>query len=238
MELHQLTIQAAAAGLRRKEFSAVELTRACLERINRTDKQLHAFLEITEATALAQAAAADVRFRTSEETSPLNGIPLAGKDIIATTEGHTTAASKILEHYQSPYDATVIAKLKQAGAVILGKTNLDEFAHGASTENSAFGPTHNPWDLTRVPGGSSGGSAAAVAADQSIAALGTDTGGSIRYPAGFCGVVGLKPTYGRCSRYGLLSMTSSTDVPGPITKTVTDAAIMLQAMAGPDANDA
>ncbi len=149
----------------------------------------------------------------------------------------TTAASRILENYAAPYDAAIIKKLKRAGAVLLGKTNLDEFAHGASTENSAFGATHNPWDLARVPGGSSGGSAAAVAADMCLFALGTDTGGSIRHPAGFCGVVGLKPTYGRCSRFGLIAMTSSTDVPGPLAKTVEDAAIVLKTIAGHDKYD-
>jgi len=166
------------------------------------------------------------------------GIPYIAKDNIMTQGIKTTAASKILENYTAPFDATIIKKLKKAGAVLLGKANLDEFAHGASTENSAFGPTHNPHDLKRVPGGSSGGSAAAVAADMCIFALGTDTGGSIRCPASFCGVVGLKPTYGRASRFGLIAMTSSTDVPGPLTKTVEDASIVLKVIDGVDENDA
>jgi len=238
MQLHQLTIAQAADTLRRKECSAVDLTEACLARIDSLDSSLHAFLEVTRPTALQQAAVVDTARQRGDQLSPLAGVPFGIKDIIATTEGHTTAASKMLEHFRSSFDATVIARLKAAGAVIIGKTNLDEFAHGASTENSAFRPTHNPWDTERVPGGSSGGSAAAVAVGECLGSLGTDTGGSIRHPAGFCGVVGLKPSYGRVSRYGLLSMTSSTDCPGPITRTAEDAALVLQAIAGCDSHDA
>ena len=237
MKLHDLTIDQAHRGLAAGEFSAVDLTTDCLERIRRTDGEIHAFLTVDEEGALAYAAAADKKIATGEAT-PLTGIPVAIKDVISTAGLRTTAASKMLEHFVPAYDATVVARLKHAGAVVIGKTNLDEFAHGASTEYSAFGVTKNPWDTSRVAGGSSGGSAAAVAAGQVLAALGSDTGGSIRHPAAFCGVVGLKPTYGRVSRYGLLSMTSSTDVIGSLTKTVADAAVVLGSMAGHDNADA
>ena len=219
------------------EITSVELTKACLARIKEVDKKIKACLTVCEREALAEAKEADKR-RAKGERNNLLGIPYIAKDNILTKGIKTTAASKILENYIAPFDATIIKKLKEAGAVLLAKSNLDEFAHGASTENSAFGPTHNPWDLSRVPGGSSGGSAAAVAANMCLFALGTDTGGSIRCPASFCGVVGLKPTYGRASRFGLMAMTSSTDVPGPITKTIEDAAIVLATIAGHDKNDA
>ncbi|MDD4900841.1 MAG: Asp-tRNA(Asn)/Glu-tRNA(Gln) amidotransferase subunit GatA [Patescibacteria group bacterium] len=235
--LNQLTIKQASQLLAKKEITSVALTEACLKRIKEIDGKIKACLTVCEKEALAEAKKADER-RAAGESGDLLGIPYFAKDNILTRGIKTTAASKILANYIAPYDATIIKKLKQAGAVLLGKTNLDEFAHGSSTENSAFGPTHNPWDLTRVPGGSSGGSAAAVASDMCLFALGTDTCGSIRYPAGFCGIVGLKPTYGRSSRFGLIAMTSSTDVPGPLAKTVEDAAIVLSVIAGVDENDA
>ncbi len=237
MELNQLTIKEASEKLAKGEITSVELTEACLRRIKEVDDKIKACLTVCEEEAMAAAQEADRR-RQKGEKGDLLGIPYLVKDNIMTRGVRTTAASKILENYIAPYDATIIKKLKEAGAVMLGKTNLDEFAHGASTENSAFGPTHNPWDLERVPGGSSGGSGAAVAAQMCLFALGTDTGGSIRCPASFCGIVGLKPTYGRASRFGLIAMTSSTDVPGPLTKTAEDAAIVLAYLAGVDKNDA
>jgi len=236
MNLNQLTIKEARALLDKKEISAVELTRACLARIKATDKKIKALITLCEKSALDSAHEADARIAKGEKGTLL-GIPYLVKDIILTKGIRTTAASKMLENYVAPYDATVIAKLNSAGAVLLGKTNLDEFAHGASTENSAFFTTKNPWDLKRVPGGSSGGSAAAVAADFCLFALGSDTGGSIRQPASFCSVVGFKPSYGRVSRHGLMSMTSSTDVIGPMTKTVADAAIVMEVIAGEDNYD-
>ena len=248
MKLNELTIKQASQMLAKGEITSVELTQACLARIKEVDSKIKACLTVCEEEALAEAKAADERRknnagaisanRADKHELPLLGIPYLAKDNILTHGIKTTAASKILENYLAPYDATIIRRLKKAGAVLLGKTNLDEFAHGASTENSAFGPTHNPYDLKRVPGGSSGGSGAAVAADMCLFALGTDTGGSIRSPASFCGITGLKPTYGRCSRFGLIAMTSSTDVPGTLTKTVEDAAIVLKAIAGQDKNDA
>lgn len=223
--------------MRRKEITALELTQACLARIKEQDQKVKAFLTVCEESALLDAREADIR-REKGEDQPLLGIPYAAKDNILTKNVRTTAASRILEEYIAPFDATVVERLRRQGAVLLGKTNLDEFAHGASTENSAFGPTHNPWDLERVPGGSSGGSAAAVAADMCLFALGTDTGGSVRCPASFCGVAGFKPSYGRASRFGLIAMTSSTDVPGPLTKTAADAALVMEAISGPDGKDA
>lgn len=219
------------------EITSVELTTACLQRIKEVDEKIHACLTVCETEALVEAEKADER-RKNGEKGELLGIPYLCKDNILTRGVRTTASSKILENYIAPYDATIVKKLREAGAVLLGKVNLDEFAHGASTENSAFGATRNPWDLDRVPGGSSGGSAAAVAAHMCMFALGTDTGGSIRCPAAFCGVVGLKPTYGRSSRFGLVSMTSSTDVPGALCKTVEDAAIVQKTISGIDEQDA
>lgn len=235
-DLTQLNIRETADGLANKAFTSVEVTKAYLDRIAAVDSNIHSYLTVSAESALAEAKQADER-RSKGDDHALLGVPLAIKDNMTTVGIRTTAASKMLENYQPSYDATAIAKLKQAGAVILGKTNLDEWAHGASTENSAFGPTKNPWDTARVPGGSSGGSAAAVAADLCAGALGSDTGGSIRYPAAFCGIYGLKPSYGRVSRSGLLSMTSSTDVIGPMTKTAEDAAILLETIAGPDPLD-
>ncbi len=237
MNLNTLTIKEANKRLKRGEITSLDLTKACLKRIKEVDGEIKACLTVCEKEALEEAKRADER-RAKGETNDLLGIPYLAKDNILTRGVKTTAASKILKNYIAPYDATIIKRLKRSGAVLLGKTNLDEFAHGASTENSAYGPTHNPWDLTRVPGGSSGGSAAAVAADMCLFALGTDTGGSIRCPASFCGITGLKPTYGRSSRFGLIAMTSSTDVPGPLTKTVEDAGIVEKVLAGADKNDA
>lgn len=237
MQLNQLTIKQAREKLEKGEITSVELTEACLARIKEVDKKINACLAVCKKEALEEAKIADER-RAKGEKGELLGIPYLAKMNIMTKGVETNAASKILDGYISPYDATVIKKLRDAGAVLLGKTNMDEFAHGASTENSAFKATHNPWDLTRVPGGSSGGSAGAVAADMCVFALGTDTGGSIRQPASFCGVVGLKPTYGRASRFGLIAMTSSTDVPGVISKTIEDAEIVLKIIEGVDKNDA
>lgn len=236
MSPNELTIKQAREKLDNGEITSVELTKACLARIKKINKKLNACLTVCEKEAIKEADEADKKIKKGKR-GVLLGIPYLAKDNILTRGIRTTAASKILENYTAPYDATVIKKLKEAGAVLLGKTNMDEFGHGASTENSAFGPTHNPWDLERVSGGSSGGSAAGVAADMCLFALGTDTGGSTRYPAGFCGVVGLKPTYGRASRFGLIAMTSSTDVPGVIAKTVLDAEIILKVIAGVDKND-
>jgi len=237
MNLNELTIKEARQKLDAGEITAHALTEACLAQIKALDKDIRACLSVCEDEAIAAADEADQRIKSGER-GDLLGIPYLCKDNIMTKGLRTTAASRILENYIAPYDATVIKKLKEAGAVLLGKTNLDEFAHGASTENSAYGPTRNPHDLSRVPGGSSGGSAAAVAAHMCIFALGSDTGGSLRCPASFCGIVGLKPSYGRVSRSGLLSMTSSTDIIGPLAKTAYDAALVLKTIAGRDKLDA
>ena len=237
MMLNELTIKQAQEKLENGEISSVELIQSCLDRIKAVDTKVKACLTVCEKEAIEEAKKADER-RAKGDKDDLLGIPYMSKDNIMTKNIRTTAASKILENYIAPFDATIIKKLKEKGAVLLGKTNLDEFAHGASTENSAFGSTHNPWNLERVPGGSSGGSAAAVASDMCLFALGTDTGGSIRCPASFCGVTGLKPTYGFASRFGLIAMTSSTDVPGPIAKTAEDAKIVMDAISGVDKNDA
>ena len=234
---YSLTIHEATALLRKRELSAQELVRSVLERIQATDTQTHSYLTVCEAEALSQAGTADQIFASGNPPPLLCGIPVAVKDVILTKGIRSTAGSKILEHFVPPYEATVIRLLKEAGAVIIGKVNCDEFAMGSSTENSAFFPTRNPWDLTRVPGGSSGGSATVVAADQALASLGTDTGGSIREPASFCGVVGLKPTYGRVSRFGVVAFASSLDQVGPFAKDVRDCALMLQAIAAPDPQD-
>ncbi len=235
-ELNRLTIAEARDLLRRREISASELTRECLEQIKLVDPKLNAFITVCAREAHEQAAAADLRIAAGDAPA-LCGIPLAIKDIYATRGVRTTCASKMLENFVPPYDATVIARLRAAGAVFVGKANLDEFAMGSSTENSAFGPTRNPHNLERVAGGSSGGSAAAVAADQCLGALGTDTGGSIREPASFCGVVGLKPTYSRVSLYGVIAYASSLDQVGPFAKTVRDAAILMNELAGVDPRD-
>ncbi|MCG8350663.1 MAG: Asp-tRNA(Asn)/Glu-tRNA(Gln) amidotransferase subunit GatA, partial [Chloroflexales bacterium] len=233
--LHNLTITAARAALDAGEISSVALTEALLARIANVEPHLHAFLTVNAEQALEQARAADAR--RGQSNSPLDGVPLAIKDVICTRNVPTTCASRILEGFTPPYDATVITRLDQAGAVMLGKTNCDEFAMGSSTENSGYGTTSNPWDTTRVPGGSSGGSAAAVIACEAPGSLGTDTGGSIRQPAALCGVSGLKPTYGRVSRYGLIAYGSSLDQIGPFSRTVADLALILQVIAGHDPLD-
>lgn len=237
MNLTKLTISQTHQGLKKKEFSALELCKAYLDKIKKREKEIFAFLTITEDLALSQAKKIDDLISNDKEIPILAGIPYAVKDNILVENLKCTAGSKILENYIAPYDATVVAKLKNQGVIILGKTNLDEFAMGSSTENSAFGPTHNPHDLTRVPGGSSGGSAAAVAANECVFALAEDTGGSVRQPASFCGVVGLKPTYGTVSRSGLIAFASSLDQIGPITKTVEDAKIVFEAIRGKDPLD-
>ncbi len=233
---NQLTIHEAHRLLKSKQLSSVELTRACLEHISQAEPEVHAFVTITEELALKQARQAD-ELIAAGAPNPLTGIPVLIKDIMCTKGIPTTCSSKMLENFVPPYDATVVEKLNERGAVLIGKANMDEFAMGSSTENSALFTTHNPWDLERVPGGSSGGSAAAVAAGETIYALGSDTGGSIRQPAGFCSVTGLKPTYGRVSRYGLVAFASSLDQIGPLTQDVTDCALVLNAIAGYDARD-
>ncbi len=238
MSLAALTLHDAARRLRGREITSLELTEAIFSRIAATEERVHAYLTLDHEAALDSARRADARLRAGEQHSPLLGIPIALKDNFLTAGLRTTCASKILGDFIPPFDATVVKKLHDAGAVIVGKTNLDEFAMGSSAENSAFFPTRNPWNLERIPGGSSGGSAAAVAADACIAALGTDTGGSIRQPAAFCGIVGFKPTYGRVSRYGIIAFASSMDQAGPMTKDVRDAALLLEAIAGHDGADA
>ncbi len=228
-ELHSLLIN--------KKISSLELTEAVLAQIDKTENKIQAFVTINKEAAIKQAKAADEKIKKNENITPLTGIPMAIKDNMCTKGTLTTCSSKILANYIPPYDATIVTKLKQAGAIIIGKANMDEFAMGSSTENSGMHLTHNPWDLKRVPGGSSGGSAAAVAANECIVATGSDTGGSIRQPASFCGVVGFKPTYGRVSRYGLVAFASSLDQIGPLTKDVTDTAIRMNIIAGYDKKD-
>ena len=237
VDISEFTIAKIHQGLVKKDFSALELCQAYLEKIEKEDKKINSFLTLAKDLAISQAKKIDEKISKNEEISILAGIPCAIKDVILVEGVKCTAGSKILENYIAPYDATCIKKLKSQGAVILGKTNLDEFAMGSSTEHSAFFPTKNPHDLNRVPGGSSGGSAAAVAANFCSFALGSDTCGSIRQPAAFCGVVGLKPTYGAVSRYGLIAMASSLDQIGPITKTVEDARIVFEAIRGKDPLD-
>ncbi|WP_031515531.1 Asp-tRNA(Asn)/Glu-tRNA(Gln) amidotransferase subunit GatA [Desulfofalx alkaliphila] len=237
MSLHAMTVHQLHELLVKREVSAEEITKAVFERIDQVENKVKAYITLTKEEAIERARQVDRRMAAGEKVSPLAGIPIAVKDNICTKDVPTTCASKMLENFVPPYNATVMEKLNAIGAVTVGKTNLDEFAIGSSTENSAFQATYNPWDLERVPGGSSGGSAAAVAADQCIAALGSDTGGSIRQPAALCGVVGLKPTYGAVSRYGLVAYASSLDQVGPITKDVTDCALMMNAICGYDPLD-
>ncbi len=237
MELYNCSLEELWLRLEKGEVSSLDVTRSVFGRIAEVDNKIAAYLEIDEKGALAQAEAADERRRKGEKTTPVTGIPLGLKDLLSTRGLKTTCASRMLADYRPEYDATVVARLRVAGAVITGKLNMDEFAMGSSTENSAFKATCNPWDLGRVPGGSSGGSTAAVAAATAIATLGSDTGGSIRQPASFCGVVGMKPTYGRVSRYGLVAFASSLDQIGPVTLTVADAALLLGVIAGHDERD-
>ena len=237
MNLHELTITEAGARLRSGETTSAELLESTLDRASRTEAQLHAFLNIDRDGASESAAKADADLAEGIDRGPLHGIPLALKDNMCTRGLETTAGSQILAGYVPPYDATVVTRLKEVGAVLLGKTNLDEFAMGSSTENSAYGPSFNPWDIGRVPGGSSGGSAAAVAGGSAFGALGSDTGGSIRQPASLTGIVGMKPTYGTVSRYGLIAFASSLDQIGPLSKNVEDAATILRAIWGHDPLD-
>jgi len=230
-------VHEASAKLRAREISSVELTRSVLDRIASVEPRVRAYVTVDGDRALEMARAADERLVAGTAQSPLCGVPLGLKDNLCTTDFPTTCASKILENFRPPYDATVVARLREAGAVFVGKTNQDEFAMGSSTENSGFHPTSNPWDLERTPGGSSGGSAAAVAAGEALATLGSDTGGSIRQPASYCGVVGMKPTYGRVSRYGLVAYGSSLDQIGPLTRDVEDCALILNAISGHDGRD-
>jgi len=237
LTLNQLTAHKAINLIKKKKATAYEIIQDIFNQIDKVDNLIKAFLVVEREEALKKAKEIDKKVKNGEKIPPLAGVAIAVKDIIATQGTETTCGSKILKGFIPPYDATVINRLKDAGAIIIGKTNMDEFAMGSSTENSAFGPTHNPWDLERVPGGSSGGSSAAVAADETFVALGTDTGGSVRQPASLCGMVGLKPTYGRVSRYGLVAYASSLDQIGPITKDVTDCALIMKVISGYDKMD-
>jgi aspartyl-tRNA(Asn)/glutamyl-tRNA(Gln) amidotransferase subunit A len=237
MSLYQLTAHELHHKLKAREITAVELAESVYERIEEVEPQVKGYLTLTKEIALEQAGTADAGFQNGDEMPPLAGIPIAIKDVICTKGVRTTCASKILSNFVPPYDATVMTRLHQQGVVMIGKTNMDEFAMGSSTENSAYQLTHNPWDLNTIPGGSSGGSAAVVSADTAICSLGSDTGGSIRQPAALCGVVGMKPTYGRVSRYGLVAFASSLDQIGPFTKDVTDCALILNAICGKDEMD-
>ncbi len=237
MNLNELTIQEAQDGLRKKKFTSVELTQACLDRIKERNKEINAFITVCEESALEEAKIADGLIR-SGQAGPLTGIPFSVKDAICTAGVRSTASAKILDNYIPPFDATVIGKIRGQGGVLLGKNNCDAFGHGASNENSMYGPVRNPRDLGKVAGGSSGGSAAAVADNMCIYSIAEDTGGSIRQPASFCGVTGFRPSYGRNSRYGIMPMGSSLDTVGPITKTVSDAAILMEQIAGNDILDA
>ena len=241
-KLNELTVLEALEGLKKKEFISVELVKACLAQIEKYDSKIKAFLRVTPEIALKRAEEADKEISSKGadafKNKPLLGIPYAAKDNYSTKGVETTASSKVLEGYVPPFDATAVKRLCDAGAILLGKTNLDAFAHGSSTETSDFGTTFNPWDLSKVPGGSSGGSAAAVASHMVLFATGSETGGSTRGPASWCGVTGVKPSYGRVSRYGIVAMASSTDSPGPLTKTAEDAAVVLRVMAGKDPLDA
>lgn len=239
MNLNELTVSQAIKGLKERSFSSTDLVRSCLDRIKKLDSKIKAFVTICNEEALSNAKKADKVINTTQfPDQPLLGVPLVIKDNFCTKGVRTTASSKVLENYVPVYDATVVSKLKCSGAILLGKTNLDAWAHGSSTETSDFFTTRNPWDVTRLPGGSSGGSAAAVAADMTVVAIGSETAGSIRQPAAWCGVVGMKPTYGRVSRYGVIAMASSTDSPGTISKTIEDSALVLGVLAGRDEFDA
>jgi aspartyl-tRNA(Asn)/glutamyl-tRNA(Gln) amidotransferase subunit A len=236
-ELTSMTAAQMAEAIAAGEVSATEVTQAHLDRIEAVDDQVHAFLHVSAERALAAAAAVDAKRAAGEPLGLLGGVPVAVKDLFTTVDMPTTCGSRILEGWQPPYESTVTRRLREAGAVLLGKTNLDEFAMGSSTENSAYGVSHNPWDLTRIPGGSSGGSSAAVASYQAPLAIGSDTGGSLRQPGAVCGIVGVKPTYGGSSRYGVVAFASSLDTPGPLARTVLDAALLHEAMSGHDPCD-
>src|SRR5665213_455276 len=237
MELYQKTIHEIAADLKAKKVSSVELTKATMTHLKAVEPKVQSFITITEEVALAQAAEADKRIASGNNLTPLTGVPLGIKDLLCTKGVQTTCASKMLEGFKPPYNATVVERLNAAGAIMVGKTNMDEFAMGSSTETSYYQKTKNPWNLSCVPGGSSGGSASCVSADQAFGSLGSDTGGSIRQPAALCGIVGLKPTYGRVSRYGLIAFASSLDQIGPMTKDVEDCALMMNVIAGHDERD-
>jgi aspartyl-tRNA(Asn)/glutamyl-tRNA(Gln) amidotransferase subunit A len=238
MQLSERSATEIVSAVRAGDVSAAECVTAFLDRIERLDGKVNAFLAVNREQALAQAADIDARRAAGKPIGPLAGIPVAVKDALCTTDFPTTCASKMLAGYRPPYDAEVVARLRRADAVIVGKTNMDEFAMGGSNENSAFGPVHNPWDLSRAPGGSSGGSAACVAADMAPVAIGSDTGGSIRQPAGLCGITGFKPTYGRVSRRGLVAFASSLDQIGPMARSAADCALIMESIAGHDPGDA